>query len=207
MRTRSWSLSVATRAELDLLKEHARKFAKEARVLLNKTVCNGADVGSVVSWDPDLEQDIVNVGTKLDGLIASPVPAVASTGRSRHVGSRRSSGATWMIARRFLMVLSSYFAAILPHRAGRRGLCHYDYERTKEGYPAAHLQIKGDCAALGALPGRRKATELGKLHFPVGGRRYRPTLEDMVEFVDLGTLHQGAGRSPESHRQASQGLP
>jgi hypothetical protein len=68
-------------------------------------------------------------------------------------------------------------------RDGVTQLCHYDYERTKEGYPAAHVQIKGDSAALGMLPGRRTAAELDKLHFPVGGRRYRPILEDMVEFV------------------------
>jgi hypothetical protein len=171
---------VATGAELVLLKEHARKFAKAARDLLNKTVCNGAVVDSVVSWDPDLRQDVVIVGTKLDGLVASPVPLCID----------RKKPTCWLEAqfrcdlddrRRFLMVLSSYFGIYAPD--GKTQLCHYDYERTKEGYPAAHLQIEGNCTALGTLPGRRKAAELGKLHFPVGGRRYRPTLEDMVEFV------------------------
>jgi hypothetical protein len=83
--------------------------------------------------------------------------------------------------RGFLRVLSSYFAIYAPD--GETPLCHYDYERNKEGYPAAHVQIEGECAALGALPGPRTAGELAKLHFPVGGRRYRPTMEDMIEFV------------------------
>jgi hypothetical protein len=185
---------VATRAELDLLKEHARKFAKQAKVLLNKTVCNGADVGSVVSWDADLKQAVVIVGTKLDGLIASPVPLCID----------RKKPTCWLEAqfrcdlddrRRFLMVLSSYFGIYAPD--GKTQLCHYDYERTKEGYPAAHLQIEGDCVALGALPGRRKARELGKLHFPVGGRRYRPTLEDMVEFV----VSEGFAKGRSGHQR------
>jgi len=82
---------------------------------------------------------------------------------------------------RYLMVIRSYFGIYGPDRKAM--LCHYDYERSKEGYPAAHLQIHGHCPALGELPGQRKAGELAKLHFPVGGRRFRPILEDMVEFV------------------------
>ncbi|WP_231858948.1 hypothetical protein [Mycobacterium canetti] len=64
-------------------------------------------------------------------------------------------------------------------------LLHYDYERGKEGYPEAHLQI---CASSDAwrAAGRRldgKERLLERLHLPVGDRRFRPTLEDLIEFL------------------------
>lgn len=157
----------------------AREFANDVQDVLNKTVCNGAVMGAVVSWDSELEQNLVIVGTNLEGLVASPVALCIDRKKTR----------CWLDAqyrcdiddRGYLRVLSSYFGIYAPD--GETQLCYYDYERTKEGYPAAHVQVIGECPALGDLPGRRSAKELAKLHFPVGGRRYRPTIEDMVEFV------------------------
>lgn len=65
-------------------------------------------------------------------------------------------------------------------------LLHYDYERDKaDDYPDAHLQI---CASSGSweqvgvrLDGSPRLLE--RMHLPVGGRRFRPTLEDIVEFL------------------------
>ncbi len=68
-------------------------------------------------------------------------------------------------------------------------LLHYDYERDKDkerGYPEAHLQI---CASsehwdvVSAMLGDRP---LSKLHLPVGpvgGRRFRPSVEDVIELL------------------------
>lgn len=82
-------------------------------------------------------------------------------------------------------------------------LCHYDYERDKEGYPAAHLQVVGTCPALDQLPCDRTSEELTKLHFPVGGRRYRPTIEDMIEFIvteDFAEAREGWQDVVDEHR-------
>lgn len=64
-------------------------------------------------------------------------------------------------------------------------LFHYDYERDKDDYPDAHMQIRASSdawdhvlAASGIAPG-----SLHKLHLPVGGRRYRPALEDILEML------------------------
>ena len=61
----------------------------------------------------------------------------------------------------------------------------YDYVRDPtHRYPEAHLQIDGECAVLADLvqmsgkPDRPSS----KLHLPVGGRRFRPCLEDIIEF-------------------------
>ena len=38
------------------------------------------------------------------------------------------------------------------------------------------------------LLGRPLVTDLSKLHFPSGGRRFRPTIEDFIEFLAQETL-------------------
>lgn len=66
-----------------------------------------------------------------------------------------------------------------------------DYERNKaHGYPEAHLQVGGECAALRAWRLTNGTTDraLHDLHFPVGGRRYRPALEDVIEFLVVERL-------------------
>jgi hypothetical protein len=73
-------------------------------------------------------------------------------------------------------------------------LLHYDYEREKgDDYPEAHLQVcatsptwEGLTASYGS---RGRALE--RLHLPVGGRRYRPTVEDLIEFLITEKLATG----------------
>lgn len=68
-------------------------------------------------------------------------------------------------------------------------LCRYDYEREKpDGYPEAHLHVYGDTDAVSRCGAEKR---LGDLHFPVGGRRFRPALEDMIGFLIGEGLAQG----------------
>lgn len=74
---------------------------------------------------------------------------------------------------------------VSAHPAGHPELFRFDYERDKGGgYPEAHIQVTGESPDLAAALARRdRRVSLGKLHFPVGGRRYRPSLEDVIEFL------------------------
>jgi hypothetical protein len=58
---------------------------------------------------------------------------------------------------------------------------HYDDARDPvNGYPLApsgEWKLDGLCEPLGL------AAELGRLHFPVGGKRFRPCLEDVIEML------------------------
>lgn len=67
----------------------------------------------------------------------------------------------------------------------------YDYVRDPPNkYPEAHLHIDGDAPGLQrllSLSGRAKKRPVA-LHLPVGGRRYRPSLEDLIEFCILEDL-------------------
>ena len=73
-------------------------------------------------------------------------------------------------------------------------------------YPAAHLHVSGDrqddlTAVCGGAD--RRETVLRNLHLPVGGKRYRPSLEDVLEFVILEGMadgHEGWQEEVEKHR-------
>lgn len=86
---------------------------------------------------------------------------------------------------------SAMILATEPAITNENMLLHYDYEREKaDGYPEAHLQI---CATSESWEeaGRRHDGHtrlLSKLHLPVGGRRFRPTLEDILEFLIVENL-------------------
>lgn len=84
---------------------------------------------------------------------------------------------------RYLTVHSSY-CGIFADADLECCLCHFDYEREKERYTPAHVQVHGESPALRLLNRCSDAKRpLGKLHFPVGGRRFRPCLEDVIEFL------------------------
>jgi hypothetical protein len=84
---------------------------------------------------------------------------------------------------RYLTVHSSY-CGIFSDEDLATCLCHFDFEREKEQYTAARLQVHGSSPALEALNREGDARRtLDKLHFPVGGKRFRPSLEDIIEFL------------------------
>jgi hypothetical protein len=64
-------------------------------------------------------------------------------------------------------------------------LFRFDYERHKNNYPDCHLQVFGSYPPLTSYLeaiGKPKQ-RLERLHFPMGGRRFRPTVEDLIEFL------------------------
>ncbi|HZD73235.1 MAG TPA: hypothetical protein VE776_05010 [Actinomycetota bacterium] len=72
-------------------------------------------------------------------------------------------------------------------------LMHYDFAREPGNrYPAAHVQVNAVSAAFGELCGRLgRRDDLSRLHLPVGGKRFRPCLEDLVEMLIVEGLAAG----------------
>lgn len=70
---------------------------------------------------------------------------------------------------------------------------HYDFDRDPDNaYPDAHFQVAGSSQHLDDLCAQARITKtLGEFHFPVGGRRYRPAIEDVVEFLVVEDLAPG----------------
>ena len=67
----------------------------------------------------------------------------------------------------------------------------YDYTRDPPNdYPEAHLHIHGSAENIKLMLTRcgRPKDKSDDLHFPVGGRRFRPCLEDLIEFCILERL-------------------
>lgn len=77
-----------------------------------------------------------------------------------------------------------------------RNLFHYDYARDPGNpYPSAHVQVDAAsvafeelCRGLGRPDG---ADEFARLHLPVGGKRFRPCLEDIIEMLIIEELASG----------------
>ncbi|MEV4535877.1 hypothetical protein AB0J82_18835 [Asanoa sp. NPDC049518] len=156
---------------------HARPFSQLLQDLLNRTVCDYAKVGVVV------EPDGATVGTKLDKITlqSAPVP-LRSLARDP----------IWIDVSCKLMldtdeglfptVRTSYVGIYLGAEA--EPVLHYDFERGKAKYTEAHVQVYGRHEALESYLREVGAKDrLAKLHLPVGGRRFRPSLEDIIEFL------------------------
>lgn len=80
-----------------------------------------------------------------------------------------------------LAVEQSELSLILP--LVRHPVVRFDYVRHRDWAPA-HVQLHAESSTVGylrALAG--KAPETWRLHLPVGGRRFRPSLEDVIEFA------------------------
>jgi hypothetical protein len=151
-------------------------FAGELKDLLNATVCDGAYVGVIERPDGH-----VVLGTELRKL-----------GRAQPVRLReRGDVPLWLTMHMrtsldpegYLVTQESTYTFSKGHHPVE--LLHYDYERDKVGYPDAHVQILGgstDWDEVLVASGRSRGG-LGKLHLTVGGRRYRPSIEDVIDML------------------------
>ncbi|QOC91134.1 hypothetical protein [Micromonospora craniellae] len=166
----------------------AREFADTLQALLNQTVCDHAQV------TVDITADRALVGTRLGGLMSEPVP-LRSHARTRiwlDVQCRLTMDGD---EGEFLAVEASYCG--LKFGDSMEPLLHYDFERDKEQYTEAHLQVCASHPTFEAFlqeTGRKGPGGLSKIHLPVGGRRFRPSLEDLLEcLIDEGLVRPKAG--------------
>jgi hypothetical protein len=168
----------------------ARRFAATLQDLLNQTVCDHAKVVTKIHGDD------VTVGTRLERGKSRPVrmrsgaPGGISIDVSCQLTFDEDEGL-------FLTVKKSYCGVYLGAEA-EDILLHYDFERDKERYTEAHLQV---CARHEGLESFRRAQGrkdgLAKIHLPVGGRRLRLAIEDLVECLIVeGLVTPKAGWEP-----------
>jgi hypothetical protein len=162
----------------DLLRRLAADFASQIQRLLNATICNNIRINSVL-----VRPGTVVVAHKLERklLESRPIPVGQHHGKPL-CWLDLTYRLCWDEGEDYLTVQSSFLAIYAPDRQ-KSVLCHFDYERTKQdGYPESHLQVHGTSTALEAWKLSDKRG-LDKLHFPTGGRRFRPTLEDVIDFL------------------------
>jgi hypothetical protein len=174
------------------LQSQASDLAATLGRVLNATVCNGVRLGVAVDKTRAGHIIVGNGLSKAYVVTPQPIPIRLRNG-SPHGWLDLQYRLCMDESGEYLMVRSSFVAVMAPDDA-RSVLCHFDYERDKaDGYPEAHLQVDAESGALTAWNRPRGAGDrrLAKLHFPTGARRYRPTLEDVVEFLVAEKLASG----------------
>jgi len=174
------------------LEAEARSWADGLTRLLNNTVTNGIRLSAVV---PSEGLCVVGCGLTKNSFTPQVVPLTVS-----QAWPRCYLFAVWTLAldaeTAQLTVTQSKFALRADKRDGAEDLFSYEYGTDPDDeYPAAHLHVAGDSAPLRQLCERTGVNkQLRDLHFPVGGRRFRPSLEDVVEMlVTEGFVEARAG--------------
>lgn len=175
------------------IETEARSFSAEVADLLNRTVTDGIRLSAVVAHHG---ATTVHVGRNIgrQDLQVKSIPltlgnkAASAYLYAGYILKADPEGA-------YLAVAKSMYGLYLDEDF-RQMLVHWDYERDpSHPYPPAHVQVNGSCEHFDDLTeairnaGREcPKRPLGDLHFPVGGRRFRPTLEDIVEFLAVEGL-------------------
>lgn len=163
------------------LQSFALSFAQDCTHLLNGTVCNGIRLNVV--FIPNIPRAYIGFGiTKTAPVNRTAVPlSIDAKAPDFYLGFSMQLGVD--SHGQFPMVFQSVMT--LATSPDSEPIVHFDYERgKKDGYHEAHMQIDAECERWEDVRRRRGVTRpLAKLHFPAGGRRYRPTLEDFVRFL------------------------
>lgn len=195
------------------LEEQARAFATRLTEFLNGTVTTGCLVRATLT-----DEDIAIVSPAKDPIKdLALVPLSTSSDRAKRDAAPLSLRMTFTTKLdsegEHLMVETSMFGLCVNPRTGH---CPFrvEYDRDKRGKQAAHLQLSADSAALGyayGLLNNKDPKPLHKLHFPLGDKRFRPSVEDFVEFLRqegfISEVHQSwkqvlnQSRADWHHRQ------
>ena len=193
------------------LRRLAGAFARETSRLLNGTVTDGIRISAFMEPEGSA---VVGYGVAKNRLRGAPIPLTVSKSPARlhlrvlHTLVLDDSG-EFLTAERSTYILGASDAEATVFA--------YDYVREPPNdYPEAHLHLYGECEALRAmldLCGLDKR-QPADLHLPVGGRRFRPCLADIIEFCIVerlvtprkgweSTLDQGRGRYHETQLRAA----
>ncbi len=170
----------------DLLGD-AEDFAARLTTLLNGTVTTDAVV-AVFTLEADTDAVIVapRSGESLAEAGYVPLSLVpdAHTRATSPLWLRASYRVSLDDEAEHLAIQSSVFGLCVNRATGFCPL-RIEYDRHKTNKPASHLQIPGDSAGLAYASGilGRELRRLQQLHLPTGGRRFRPSLEDLIEFL------------------------
>lgn len=168
----------------DKLRDQTIGFTNEIKGLLNGTIASHVQIKAVA----------LQVGDDRLFMLGHLLDKRTLTAQRFKLKPRAPRTELWMdvsfqlrldAEREHLMVHKS-FVGVFGSEDAKHGLFHYDYERDKaDGYPDAHLQVDAQSELFGTLndPKCDAGRSLAALHFPVGGKRFRPCLEDVIEFL------------------------
>ncbi|MEX2549379.1 MAG: hypothetical protein WD638_04060 [Nitriliruptoraceae bacterium] len=164
-----------SKADPELIAE-AERFADDIADLLERTVSEQPPIRALA-----VEGRVLVAPFAADGDQREDIPLTVQG--ERRLDLRLEFRCAWDFARKFLAIESSRFALKLPHLG--EPLIRFDYLRSHTWAPA-HVQMHAESSTLGylhAFTGTVKPPKVQALHIPVGGRRLRPCLEDVIDFA------------------------
>lgn len=157
--------------------------------LLNRTVTNGIQLKTVVR--PERNEVILGYELSTDketpNLTGRPIPVTISGKRPTvHLTIIQ----TYVLDNDEYLTAKSSTLGVYTSEEARDGdlVLSVDYVREPDNeYPGSHLHVAGQRDDLDQiyLGDDRKKRLLRDLHLPVGGKRFRPALEDVIEFMIL----------------------
>lgn len=153
--------------------------------VLNGTVTHGIRLSAVVDT---LGRAVVGNRVSRRAPLGRPIPLTLSKATARlelrllHTLAVDESGL-------FLATSKSSYKLVGTGDGDPILTCDYTREPPNE-YPEAHCHIHGRVDAIQRMleHGDREGDKPDDLHIPVGGRRFRPCLEDLIEFCILERL-------------------
>lgn len=180
----------------------ASGFADDLSHLLNNTVATGIRINSVLADDPQAGWVGYKIGRR--DYVGQLIPV--------KLGQEAAScylqvGMTLQLDPEVRHVIVQGSTMGVYSRDDFESMVfHYDFEREPDNaYPPAHLQVPGTSKSMDELCKRAGlTTTLGRFHFPVGGKRYRPTVEDMIEFLvveGIARSHPRCTATLRDHRE------
>lgn len=193
------------------LEAEAARFASVLSDVLNGSVCRDVELETVIiAPDRSRDRDRIAVGHRLS-LHATPSPIPLSIAES---AAEREGAPTWLTLD-YKLMLDEHLHHLSVHSSSV-GLCIWpdtgrtvirsEFDRDKDRYPSAHTHVAGTSLELGYAWGalaRKPPRGLDDLHFPVGGLRFRPSLEDFIEFLIREKLVAAAHPGWQEHLDAS----
>lgn len=175
------------------LQQQTERFAKQLNAILSQVISTHAEYELTVLQDtrkgkPRRSLNLMHSrGNEEEGVPlirscddpANPVLFI----RSRFTVELDSEEDT------FLKVMTSTMGLWIDPTKGRknpRPLVRVEYDREKEKYPSSHVHLHSHSSELGWIYGSsgQRLPLLQDIHFPAGGGRFRPTLEDFLLFLD-----------------------
>ena len=165
------------------LDAQAYEFADQMSELLNKTVTDGIRVSAVETLGG---RRLIGCGVTKNSAVPKPI-ALTHKRRNPVVYLYLLIAYDLDPENTYLTTTSSIMSLYTSSEMDDDQLIvSIDYDREPENkYPGAHMHVSGARDDLGSvyLGNTRSSRKLRDLHLPVGGKRFRPTLEDLIEFL------------------------
>jgi hypothetical protein len=159
------------------LQEQVAEFATQTAALLSATL-------------PDMPDPIVETEHRSDSNLYVIYVGENAHGVPLFVGGQRLATLTASVSCR-LDSVNRYLAVEQSRHSvradvDRTPIMRYEYHRDMDTAPNAHLHVHAHRGALSHLlsrSGHDTPHDMSALHFPLGGSRFRPCLEDLVQFL------------------------